>query len=199
MSVCVHIHQMQSEFSWNLKLWSFNGSYIHILNLVNIVRQRSRYVNAIHFSRNLKRNSSTGEIFGIQVTDKHTFYVMPCGSSKTLRVYLIKIYIQLQERGGGESEQWGGRGGGGEQDEDKYEKKMYACPWLRLSAHHRPFDANNTRAAEVGIRNCKSRSKIGQMHRVTQCVYWLKSFVFCSLTRRDQYSHFPLLKLCIGR
>lgn len=105
MSVCVHIHQMQSEFSWNLKLWSFNGSYIHILNLVNIVRQRSRYVNAIHFSRNLKRNSSTGEIFGIQVTDKHTFYVMPCDSSKTLRVYLIKIYIQLQESGGGESEQ----------------------------------------------------------------------------------------------
>jgi hypothetical protein len=57
MSVCVRINQLPSEFSWNLKLWNFSGSYLPILNLVKIVQQRSRYVNAIHFSRHLKRNS----------------------------------------------------------------------------------------------------------------------------------------------
>lgn len=52
------------------------------------------------------RYSSMGEISGKQVADKHTYYVVPCESSKTL-ISVFAQHLHSSGRGGG--------GGGSEQ------------------------------------------------------------------------------------
>lgn len=83
MSVCVRVQQidqLSGGFSLNLILWSFTRSYLHILNLVKIVQQRSLYVNTIKCSAHLKRNSTNTHRWEeypdnkLYITIKHKFY-----------------------------------------------------------------------------------------------------------------------------